>query len=684
MARFTVLEPMSTGDVIDRAVRLYRRNFVPLVVAVAIPSIIGYAASLMFWFGYSNLLSKTSDQTASALVMLGVGMLLYPVWFFTLLAVVAGLSRVVGDHVVMGEAISLSKLFAMVRHRFRDIVLMCLLAIAIVFVLYTALSVAALALLIGVTLLVAAVTVVKLPSWTIAITIAIALLVALAAGIVVTLILFARVVFLPQVIMIEEQSAGPALSRAMRLGSGNWYRVGLIALFSYFIQYSLIAALTLPMLVALYLLGIPTLELLINPAWSALYTAFNQLSNLLALPIWINALTLLYFDSRVRKEGYDVELLARKIAPSSFPQPTTLFEASGPRATPQIQERLGRRMPKLIASSVIISLTAAAASGAANLLDYQKRVFRAAEQIERIKSDSEYASEGISYIKKLLPKSEQVEIEGMALKADNTWLHLLLDSYSSERDAQLKRAKLDEVAGRLRALDQHLRSRLDYASLQSRSNQINAERERLRQILARPEFQPKDKSPIAVFIKKLRRRVADALRDLWDQIFGRLYLASSEASWLIKSLVLAILIITLIFSIRLLATIRRSEKHSEKRIVLGEHVETDTRPHDLAESAMAAARAGDFRTAIRRLYIALLCELSERGLITLEMNATNRDYLAMVAQFALLATPMRYLTEKFDHFWYGMFPSTEDDFQQYLSRYLEAAELARKLSSQSA
>ena len=55
MAKFTILEPMSAGDMIDRSVRLYRRNFAPLLSIVAIPSLAGYLASTMIWFGYSRL-----------------------------------------------------------------------------------------------------------------------------------------------------------------------------------------------------------------------------------------------------------------------------------------------------------------------------------------------------------------------------------------------------------------------------------------------------------------------------------------------------------------------------------------------------------------------------------------------------------------------------------------------------
>src|ERR1044071_805534 len=98
MANFTILEPMSTGDVIDRAVRLYRRNFTSLVAIVSVPTLIGYVSSLMFWYGYTNLFLPTDTAAAApgdAVWMLTLGALGYLVWLFSLLVTVAGLSRVV-------------------------------------------------------------------------------------------------------------------------------------------------------------------------------------------------------------------------------------------------------------------------------------------------------------------------------------------------------------------------------------------------------------------------------------------------------------------------------------------------------------------------------------------------------------------------------------------------------------
>src|SRR5690349_19859951 len=81
LMKFTILEPMSTGDVIDRTVRLYRRNFTPLIAIVAVPTLIGYAVSLMFWYGYSNVVMNTANRgamQADAVIMMLLGMGGYP------------------------------------------------------------------------------------------------------------------------------------------------------------------------------------------------------------------------------------------------------------------------------------------------------------------------------------------------------------------------------------------------------------------------------------------------------------------------------------------------------------------------------------------------------------------------------------------------------------------------------
>ena len=75
--------------------------------------------------------------------------------------------------------------------------------------------------------------------------------------------------------------------------------------------------------------GMLSTEFFLSPSWSILYTSFGDIANLLSLPIWIVSFTLLYFDSRVRKEAYDVDLLAREINPGFYWQPALRTSAFG-------------------------------------------------------------------------------------------------------------------------------------------------------------------------------------------------------------------------------------------------------------------------------------------------------------------------------------------------------------------
>jgi hypothetical protein len=332
MASFTILEPISTGDVIDRAVRLYRRNFTPLVAITAVPTLIGYVVSVMFWSGYTSLLTSTTTSRgvpASAVWMLALGGLGYPVWAYVLLLTVSGLSRAVGDHLMLSEPITFRRCLAAVRRRLGAITLMGLLSIAMLFAAYIIVSIVLIVLLLLVGLIAGVMASASLPQWVSTVGLVITVIVAVALALLLICVVVARVVFLPQIVMIEGQSAGNALGRAIRLGKGNWYRVGAIALFTYFVSTSLLAAFTVPVLTALYFSGVLTTEFFVGPTWSILYTSFGQISNLLSLPIWVVSFTLLYFDSRVRKEAYDLDLIAREINPGFIWQPTVQPSAFG-------------------------------------------------------------------------------------------------------------------------------------------------------------------------------------------------------------------------------------------------------------------------------------------------------------------------------------------------------------------
>jgi len=178
---------------------------------------------------------------------------------------------------------------------------------------------------------------------------------------------------------------------------------------------------------------------------------------------------------------------------------------------------------------LLIMLSAIEASAAARLLNYETRVVRAAEQIERIKADRDYSDEGVSYIKHLLPRTESIEVEGTEVSVDNNWLYTLLDSYTGEKDPPQSTAKLNEIAGRLRALDEHLQH------AETATNQQGSPRDEIREILNRPAYQPEQETAIGGFVKRILRKVRGFVGEIISslgRLIEKLLGASSSNGWI--------------------------------------------------------------------------------------------------------------------------------------------------------
>jgi Domain of unknown function (DUF4129) len=334
---------------------------------------------------------------------------------------------------------------------------------------------------------------------------------------------------------------------------------------------------------------------------------------------------------------------------------------------------------KVFAILIITPVLSLVAWGASRLLNYENRVVRAAEQIARIRTDQEYGEEGVSYIKKLLPRTEQIEVEGGAVTVDNTWLHEALDGYEKETDAQRRLAKLNQAEGWLRELDEHLRRAQSVAAGDAGAREA---REKLRSILMRREFQTEQETRLGRLVKEVRQKITDFLREVFSAIgslIERLLGAGARSGWFSVVLIVALLLAAAFGVVRMARAIRPNKRRDKKRRVLGEEIPAGTTSGDLAEAALASARAGDFRAGVRNLYLSLLYELNDRGLIELDESATNHEYLERVSSVASVASPMRYLTDRFDYFWYGKFPSSEEEFAICLSRYEEAMDQARAL-----
>jgi hypothetical protein len=83
---------------------------------------------------------------------------------------------------------------------------------------------------------------------------------------------------------------------------------------------------------------------------------------------------------------------------------------------------------------------------------------------------------------------------------------------------------------------------------------------------------------------------------------------------------------------------------------------------------------GDYRNAIRYLYLSSLLVLDEQGLMRYDRSRTNREYLRSVSSKPELAKPLQDVIDVFDRVWYGFEGVDEQTYQSYVERVDELRE----------
>jgi hypothetical protein len=328
---------------------------------------------------------------------------------------------------------------------------------------------------------------------------------------------------------------------------------------------------------------------------------------------------------------------------------------------------------------LLASSLAATAFAAASAQDYAERLRQAEHATDQlIESDPSPAADEVvatmRAIKLSLPVREDVEMDGQSVNVNNDWLHEAIDLVikNARGDEEQLRSMLVEIADRLFQLEQ----RVSAAQKQSGTSAPD-ERARLDRILARPEYAPEENKES--FIQQWARKAKNKIVDLLARLFGGRRAPSggfNAGTVSIFRIIIALILLAaasfgLVKLMRRLQARRRKEKGDDVREVLGEELADDVTAAELLTRANELARQGDFRSAIRRAYIALLCELEQRGKVRLHRAKTNRDYLDEVKPERSLYPTFSVMTGAFEHIWYGHEPATESEFNDFITLYQE-------------
>ncbi len=335
-----------------------------------------------------------------------------------------------------------------------------------------------------------------------------------------------------------------------------------------------------------------------------------------------------------------------------------------------------RRLALPIAAGLVLLF--AISLHASTLDDYGWRLVRVIALVEE--SQSAYQQSGhsrgeapgslnVEFVREQLPAKETISFQGQSVAVDNSWLEHELDEFERLTKATDRQAVVARISERLKAIQQHVHELREAATT---SRDKDAEKGRLAEILRRPEYVPA--RPQGNALEQLILRILRWLEKLFPKTKpmqpGSSRLLATIAQIVVVGVCLAAIVLLIWrYGPRLMSGRRKKKKKREARIVLGETLEPDQTAADLLAQAEVLAREGNLRAAIRKAYIALLCELSDRKIISLAQYKTNRDYLNAVRDKGSLYTSMRKLTNTFELQWYGFVPAAEADWDEFRNGY---------------
>ncbi len=281
-----ILRPLEYGDLFDELFDIYKHNFALLVGIAGIAYIPLYTVIMRWLFG-SGLMKlpgikpETTNHVPDAVLIQRL------IFFFVGLAVIGVLSLLMYAlvHAAMTWAISRRYLgepatiigsFRAVGKKALTLSLMILLAVLIFYI---------------------------------------GLILCILPGLVIAVLFGFWFAFVVQVYVLEGMSMRNALARSRALAAGNWLRIFVVYLLVAIIANVVQRVIMLPFQLVIPGVGNPYLGASSSAATA--YGVVTGVAGALTAPLSVLAFTLLYYDIRVRREGFDIEMLARNMGEST-------------------------------------------------------------------------------------------------------------------------------------------------------------------------------------------------------------------------------------------------------------------------------------------------------------------------------------------------------------------------------
>jgi hypothetical protein len=371
-----------------------------------------------------------------------------------------------------------------------------------------------------------------------------------------------------------------------------------------------------------------------NPTWLATVVATTFA---LFEPLRAATGTLLLIDGRVRQEGLD--LVA---------------------AVEQLPRRRRGKSLELGAAAALLLLWPFHARAASALKDRLDRVVTLCELSGRVDTDALDAVNALS-------SADQTALTRFVVRVERR-------AYD-DQDCDAAEAVLREGL------------RLFVDSLRSQPYDATAARDAAKRILARPEFQtapqrPKDAPEDG---PESQGWLAKLWNDFWKAIFEWLRRRAPQdqpiapsgglADPMVGANAVMLVAVALVAGVLLALLLHGWKRKKPENAAVDEAAAVDETP--LSDEPMSAlsrppegwatiadqlAAQGQFRDAIRHLYLALLSRLHRDGAIDYDPTCSNWEYLSAFKGPPELKPPLRELTRRFDFVWYGNLDASQASY----------------------
>lgn len=242
----------------------------------------------------------------------------------------------------------------------------------------------------------------------------------------------------------------------------------------------------------------------------------------------------------------------------------------------------------------------------------------------------------------------------------------------SRTDGQVIPVDLTFFAGLLQAesphldrIDAQLQTLLDTHSRWPEAQFDGSETAVLTDILSQPEFQYETAAP--TWLEKQRRTLMARLQEFISNILpADPGTGSSGVGSTILTIVISLIVATILITIinDLVADFAGEARLATEDTANGEPLTADA----ALQRAQIFSGAGDYRTAVRYLYLSALLLLEERDLLRYDRSLTNREYLKSIAHLPDLSAILHDVIDVFDRVWYGFQPVDEPTYQRYVQQ----------------